>query len=66
MRVSGRFVVIVDMESQVIGIVNENEEWELAIFESVEEIEELKKEHGLSMFDWHVLNLTRGTYQVLR
>ena len=56
------YVVIIDMDqSGVKGgsrrFLGMTDDWELAPFNTLEEIKELKKDHGMGVFTWLVIHI---------
>ena len=52
------YVVIIDMDQpenrRFLGMTDD---WELAPFDTLEEIKELKKDHGMGVFTWLVIHV---------
>ena len=59
------YVVIVDMDQpgihRFVGIENENN-FELAEFDTVQEVEALQGEHPLGVFEWLVIGVKDDTH----
>ena len=56
------FIVIIDMDQQGVEggsrkFLGMTDDWELAPFDTREEIVELKKEHNMGVFNWLVINI---------
>ncbi len=57
------WIAVVDMdqpENRMAVTLSDDDEFSCATFESVEEIRELQKKHGLGVFTWWAFNFVTG------